>query len=375
MTTHFQSILCACFVCFVVKLHAQVELRWDAQIERPSSYEAPVYRGETIHLMPRLVRGSLPVDLAAATATLYWQTNGMGQAWWSKPAGVYTSDPGRALATFAPTNDFGAAAYTWFIRVTGDGGSAYRAMGTLSMRDSPGWSPTAAPPAPYQWVTPADLQAVSNALAGALQDASGAWYTAATNVTAAAALRVISPTTNAWISVDTDGTGRVTRISQQLTTDRAAGTSISIVSSSGDYDGPSPGTLFMRDGDFYAGAEVWTNGNWTISVMDKSGGVFDLWLSGSIEYGGGWQIVGQPTLPATLVGYNGRLGDVTLSWSHTTNIVDRIATSADLRQSIAAIPRVPTNAVQGWLLYDAGSNMWLRVTVSNLAFTVWEVTP
>lgn len=42
---------------------------------------------------------------------------------------------------------------------------------------------------------------------------------------------------------------------------------------------------------------------------------------------------------------------------------------------IAAIPRVPTNAVQGWLMYDPGSNMWLRVSVSNWSFTVWEVTP
>jgi len=41
--------------------------------------------------------------------------------------------------------------------------------------------------------------------------------------------------------------------------------------------------------------------------------------------------------------------------------------------AVAAIPRVPTNAVSGWLLYDPGSNMWLRVSVSNWSFTVWEV--
>lgn len=42
-------------------------------------------------------------------------------------------------------------------------------------------------------------------------------------------------------------------------------------------------------------------------------------------------------------------------------------------EAVAAIPRVPTNAVTGWLMYDYGSNMWLRVSVSNWSFTVWEV--
>lgn len=42
-------------------------------------------------------------------------------------------------------------------------------------------------------------------------------------------------------------------------------------------------------------------------------------------------------------------------------------------EQIAAMPLVPTNAVDGWLMYDYGSNMWLRVSVSNWSFTVWEV--
>ena len=38
-----------------------------------------------------------------------------------------------------------------------------------------------------------------------------------------------------------------------------------------------------------------------------------------------------------------------------------------------AILRVPTNAVTGWLLYDSGSNKWLRVTVSNYSYYISEV--
>ena len=228
--TPCKATLFACFVCFVVNLPAQVDLRWDSQLERPSSYAALAFRGETIRLMPRLVRGSIPADTAGAAATFHWQTNGMGQAWWVKPASVSTSEPGRVAAVFAPTNDFGAARYTWFVRLDGDGGASYRAFGTLAMRDSPGYSPTAAPPAGQAWVSPDELHAVSNALAAAIQEAGSgdanavraeflatnvqvqaslairpdaaavAGMIAAADISADEALRLIQSDSNAWIS-------------------------------------------------------------------------------------------------------------------------------------------------------------------------------
>lgn len=57
----------------------------------------------------------------------------------------------------------------------------------------------------------------------------------------------------------------------------------------------------------------------------------------------------------------------------TTNLITRVATSNELATAIAAIPLPPANAVSGWLLFDSGSNIWLRVSVSNLSFTVEEV--
>ena len=45
----------------------------------------------------------------------------------------------------------------------------------------------------------------------------------------------------------------------------------------------------------------------------------------------------------------------------------------DIREAIDAIPLPPTNAVVGWLVWDEGSNVYWRVTATNLRFYVWGV--
>lgn len=42
--------------------------------------------------------------------------------------------------------------------------------------------------------------------------------------------------------------------------------------------------------------------------------------------------------------------------------------------AVSGLTQAPTNAVSGWMVYDSGSNIWLKVTASNLSFTVWEVS-
>jgi hypothetical protein len=93
----------------------------------------------------------------------------MGAAWWSKPCDPIGTSTGLIRAVFAPTNDFGADQYTFFIQYTSASGSNYRASGIIRMRASPGFAPTAAPAPAYQWVSPSDMQAVSNALASTIQ--------------------------------------------------------------------------------------------------------------------------------------------------------------------------------------------------------------
>jgi hypothetical protein len=250
---------------------AQVELRWESQIERPSSYTAVAYRGETIRLMPRLVRGTIPAETTNSAAVFFWQTNGMGSAWWSKPATVSTAEPGRVEAIFAATNDFGADRYTWFVRLDGSEGSAYRAFGTLAMNASPGWSPTAAPAPGYQWVSPADMQAAIDAATNPIPT----WINAATNPIPAQTAAAINAATN---PIPAARAAAIAAATNPIPAARAAAIAAAT--------NPVPG-----------------------------------WISAA------------------------------------TN----------------AIPRVPTNAVTGWLLYDAGSNKWLRVSVSNYSYYISEV--
>lgn len=59
------------------------------------------------------------------------------------------------------------------------------------------------------------------------------------------------------------------------------------------------------------------------------------------------------------------LGDIT---EH--NIADDA--HDDIRQLIRDIPYPPQNTANGWLVWDAGSNVYWRVTVTNLRFYVHE---
>jgi len=183
MKTH--RLITAFAVLGALSSFAAAPLRWDASIERPAPVDFAVYQGETIALTPLLLTYGAALSLTNATATLRWQTNGMGALWWSSPATVSTTEPGRISATWGPTNDVGASQYSFFFKVTlSDSSSVYRAFGTLTMRSSPGYAPTAAPPPAYQWVTPDDMQAASNALASAIQ-ALAAASTAISNLVVA----------------------------------------------------------------------------------------------------------------------------------------------------------------------------------------------
>ena len=221
-----------------------VTCRWTAETSKPAAQVIDAFQGETIHIEPTLVSYGAAVAVTTSTLTIFWQTNGMASSWWSKAAAADSSVTGRVRAVFAPTNDIGAAQYIFYIQSTDSSASNFRAYGLIRMRSSPGYAPTAAPAPGYQWVSPSDLQAVSNALASAnqaLASASELAIAAATNPIPAAIAAATNPVPS-WITAATN-----------------------------------------------------------------------------------------------------------------------------------AIPRVPTNAVTGWLLYDAGSNKWLRVSVSNYSYYISEV--
>ena len=172
--------------------------RWTVETSKPAATVCDAFQGETIHLEPTLVNYGVAISVSNATLTLYWQTNGMASAWWSKPAEPLHSVTGRIRAIFAPTNDIGAAQYTFFIQASDTNASNYRAYGLIRLRSSPGYAPTAAPAPAYQWVSPADLLAVSNALASAIQalaSASEASLISATGALASASESALASAT------------------------------------------------------------------------------------------------------------------------------------------------------------------------------------
>lgn len=121
---------------------AAVPLEWIADVERPSPAPLPVMRGETVDLHAVLVRRGRPFDPAADSATFYWQTNGMGDAWWSAPAAVSSNV---LSATFTPAMDPGAPLVSAFIGTAGEDGRAYRALATLRILHAPGAVPNELP--------------------------------------------------------------------------------------------------------------------------------------------------------------------------------------------------------------------------------------
>lgn len=172
-------------VLLVLPAIAQVAIRWDAETSRPAQLDIPVMRGETVLIEPRMVQYGDALDLAGSSASLWIQTNGMGSAWWQAPAAVSITETGRVSAAFAPSNDVGASAYTWFIGVTHTNSSlSYRASGRLVIRASPGAVPNAIPlpvqlidfstvtPLNAPWLLSSFWISGSNALAAALQAAS-----------------------------------------------------------------------------------------------------------------------------------------------------------------------------------------------------------
>lgn len=115
--------------------HAAVPLSWTVETSRvqPVTFEA--YHGETLSLEATLQSYGKPVAGTLQDVRIYWQTNGMGSAYWSAPA----SSSGNVLrATWTPAMDTGANAVYGFIGVAGE---IYRASFQLRMRSSPGAVP------------------------------------------------------------------------------------------------------------------------------------------------------------------------------------------------------------------------------------------
>lgn len=199
---------------------AGVPLGWSVDVTRVEPVRLDAYHGETLDLSATLMQGRRPIEVPAGSASFLWQTNGMGAAWWQTNATV--SADGVVRGTFGPAMDTGADAVRFFFSVVSGSGANYRAAGTISLRLSPGATPTTADLAPqtainfadYQlvnapWITSADaaesirsatnaletvLKASDTALASALADAAQAATNYADSVASAGNSALVAAT-------------------------------------------------------------------------------------------------------------------------------------------------------------------------------------
>jgi hypothetical protein len=120
-------ILC----CLSLASLAQVPCRWTVESSRTAPGQFSCYRGETLSIEPTIKEYG--VTITNYTATLWYQTNGMGSAWWQGTNGMF----------FTPAMDIGASAYIVYIQAVKTNGTSYRANAVIRMLGAPGETPNA----------------------------------------------------------------------------------------------------------------------------------------------------------------------------------------------------------------------------------------
>lgn len=118
---------------------AAVPLRWTAETSRVQPARLEAVRGETLELEAAFTSYGRPLAMDGAPCAVYWQTNGMGSAYWVQAA---AASGNVVRATFAPEMDPGAGAVRGFL---GQAGENYRAAFAIRFLDGPGAAPNALP--------------------------------------------------------------------------------------------------------------------------------------------------------------------------------------------------------------------------------------
>ena len=138
MKPHFKPIATAFAATLQLALHAAVPLAWDVRPGQPAPASFDRYHGEALEFRCNF-RGFGELPFApGADIRLWYQTNGMGAAWWSAPATIQSNV---LSATWSHELDPGADRVSLFF---GAPSNAY-ASAVLRLRHSPGFAPGAMP--------------------------------------------------------------------------------------------------------------------------------------------------------------------------------------------------------------------------------------
>ena len=117
---------------------AAVPVAWTNSPGMPPYPIKPVPHGSTVDLAVTLKGYTTPPIADGADVRLWYQTNGMGSAWWSAPA---TFDGSTITATFGPAQDCGADRVSLFFGAP----SNVFASAVLRLTHAPGFTPSSLP--------------------------------------------------------------------------------------------------------------------------------------------------------------------------------------------------------------------------------------
>ena len=138
MKPHYKPLATALAATLQLAALAAVPLSWDVRPGQPAPVTFDRYHGETIDFSATF-RGFGELPFApGADIRLWYQTNGMGSAWWSVPATIQSNV---LSATWSPALDPGADRVSLFF---GAPSNAY-ASAVLRLRHSPGFAPGTMP--------------------------------------------------------------------------------------------------------------------------------------------------------------------------------------------------------------------------------------
>ena len=138
MKTHCKPLATALAATLQLAAIAAVPLAWDVRPGQPAPVMFDRYHGETLGFSATFRGfGELPFS-PGADVRLWYQTNGMGAAWWSAPATIRSNV---LSAVWSPEMDPGAERVSLFF---GAPSNAY-ASAVLRLRHSPGFAPGAMP--------------------------------------------------------------------------------------------------------------------------------------------------------------------------------------------------------------------------------------
>ena len=326
-----------------------LQLRWTAELSDPKPYNAVLFAGESADLVATLKLYGRAVALEdTATASLYWQTNGMGSAWWQSPATVTTA--GVVTASWTPEMDAGADLYRWHIGVANAASSTiYRAFGSFRMQPSPGAAPNILD-LPTRWID-FDLVAIINA----------PWATPAD----------VAEATEGFLSVEADPVALPVATQALAHAQSAHG-----IAGAGGFAGGTGATVTLGGGAAL-GNRATTSFGGAVGANSVSvyGGAVGVGAMTSDGFAGGFQAVassdgtteGDP-IDAIQLGQGGNAGTNTLQvYSYT------------MMEADGSIPMPRMSVVSNWvesirgIYVDVATNVVYHVVVSNGHWLVREV--